>query len=121
MKSVPDAELVVAFVEQTGFPVFPCKRNAKVPATEHGFKDASTDPNRIRAWARDNPGCNWALPTEAAGLVVLDVDIRPGKAGDESLRVLEERYGRLPDTWQVLTPSGGMHFYFNAHADTPIR
>jgi len=33
-----------------GWPVFPCMPGSKEPATRHGFKDASTDPDRITAW-----------------------------------------------------------------------
>ena len=35
-----------------GWPVFPCKPANKQPLTEHGVKDASTDPDVIRAWWR---------------------------------------------------------------------
>jgi hypothetical protein len=27
-----------------GWPVFPCAPGAKIPATRHGFRDATTDP-----------------------------------------------------------------------------
>jgi hypothetical protein len=32
-----------------GWPVFPCDKG-KRPLTKHGFKDATTDENQIRAW-----------------------------------------------------------------------
>jgi hypothetical protein len=41
---------------------------------------------------------------------VLDVD--PDKGGDDSLRKLEEKYGQLPVTTEVLTGGGGHHYYF---------
>jgi hypothetical protein len=33
-----------------GIPVFPCRADTKRPHTEHGFKEASTDAEKIRAW-----------------------------------------------------------------------
>ena len=33
-----------------GLPVFPCKPKDKVPATPHGCKDATTDPEQVAAW-----------------------------------------------------------------------
>jgi len=30
-----------------GWPVFPCKPDQKIPATRHGYRDATTDPERI--------------------------------------------------------------------------
>jgi hypothetical protein len=61
----------------TTFTVFPVKRNAKKPLTEHGFKDASSDPKQIACWKRQFPGCNWGAPTgKAKGFVVLDLDAK---------------------------------------------
>ena len=33
-----------------GFAVFPLVPNAKDPLTDHGFKDASRDEERVRSW-----------------------------------------------------------------------
>ena len=33
-----------------GWPGFPCQPGAKVPATAHGFRDATTDPVQITSW-----------------------------------------------------------------------
>ena len=41
-----------------GWPVFPCDHRlarCKAPLTEHGFKDATTDPVQIEAWWRQFP------------------------------------------------------------------
>jgi hypothetical protein len=114
-------DLVIAFVAHSGFPVFPCVRNEKRPATRRGFYDASRDPAQIRRWAQKNPDCNWAIATEAAGLTVIDVDIKKGKAGDATLRALTQQHGELPDTYCVNTPSGGVHFYFATPAGVSIR
>jgi putative DNA primase/helicase len=49
---------------------------------------------------------------------VLDVD--PKNGGDESLLKLINTHDRLPNTWQVLTGGGGMHYYFKS-PDFPVR
>lgn len=55
------------------WPVFPCRARGKTPATRHGFRDATTDTDRIERWWRRHPEDNIGLPT---GLMfdVLDVD-----------------------------------------------
>lgn len=44
-----------------GIPVFPLRPRTKEPATEHGVKDATTNPDRIKAWWSENPAYNIAL------------------------------------------------------------
>ena len=52
-----------------GRPVFPCKSAAygkelhKTPHTINGFKDAVTDPDRIREWWRQYPDALVGVPT----------------------------------------------------------
>lgn len=62
------------------------------------------------------PGGDYGVPTGAAnGIVVLDLDVRPGKDGTLALEAL----GEIPDTLVVSTPSGGFHLYFAT--DTFVR
>jgi len=81
--------------------------------TEHGFKDATCDCEVIEGW-----GDNWSksligLRTgNASGLFVIDIDNKNGINGFETLAALEEKYGKLPVTLTVQTPSGGEHRYF---------
>jgi Bifunctional DNA primase/polymerase, N-terminal/Primase C terminal 1 (PriCT-1) len=92
-----------------GFAVFPCRHRSKVPATAHGFKDASKDPELIRKWWSENPLFNVAVATgEPSGVFVVDQDGVDGTAG---LRKLEGRCGELPDTLAACT-ANGMHLYF---------
>ncbi|MEA3275953.1 MAG: bifunctional DNA primase/polymerase, partial [Pseudomonadota bacterium] len=95
-----------------GKPVFPCGQDKK-PLTEHGFKDASTDESIVTAWWSHWPDALVAMPTGAASdTVVLDVDVKNGHDGEESLFRLQRQHEQLPDTVEVLTPSGGRHLYF---------
>ena len=96
-----------------GWPVFPCQPGQKTPATPHGYRDASTDPEQIAYWFGRRPGCNLAIATGFPGPDVLDVD-QHGPAGDGFTALIKLRDAQLLDgaaAW-VRTPSGGMHAYF---------
>jgi len=97
-----------------GWAVFPLIANGKVPATEHGFKDATTDEARIREWFSNGRQCNLGIAT-GNGLLVVDVDVKNGVDGVATLATL----GGLPDTKTVSTPSGGHHRYFTVEQDLP--
>ena len=56
---------------RSGWPVFPCQRGAKIPATRHGFRDATTDPVQITSWFGRGSGWNLAIATGAPGPDVL--------------------------------------------------
>ncbi|MDQ3687526.1 MAG: bifunctional DNA primase/polymerase, partial [Acidobacteriota bacterium] len=101
-----------------GLPVFPLKPNKK-PYTEHGFKDASTDPVMIRARWRKHKDAGIGVPTgKASGWFVLDVDV--DKGGDASLSALIEQHGDLPPTLRAKSGGGGDHFYFTYPADSGL-
>jgi len=64
-----------------GWPVFPCQPGQKIPATWHGYRDATTDSDRIAAWFSLLPQWNLAIATGTPGPDVLDVD-QHGPAGN---------------------------------------
>ena len=93
----------------SGWSVFPCQPKTKIPATPHGFKDATTDPARIRAWWDEEPAYNVAIATgEVSGLFVLDVDEKPGRTVEEAVELLP----KIPDCPTVRTGGGGRQFFF---------
>jgi Bifunctional DNA primase/polymerase, N-terminal/AAA domain/Primase C terminal 1 (PriCT-1) len=93
-----------------GWHVFPLKPRSKVPATLDGFKSATLDAEQIAAWWKLWPQANVGIRTGSeSGLVVLDVDAGGG-AG--SLKRLEAERGKLPQTAEALTGSGGRHYLF---------
>jgi hypothetical protein len=95
-----------------GWPVFPCVPGEKLPATKHGFKDATTDQDRIIHWWTIAPHCNVAIATGAPGPDVLDVDVHPSGNGFAALNRLK-REGLLDGARAYIrTPSGGLHAYF---------
>ena len=110
--SPPDTMLTAALEYASwGWPVLPLAPGGKVPATQHGVHDASTDPERIRAWWEANPQANIGIAAGVrSGLMVLDVDPRNG--GDDSWARLVASHGQPPDTPQALTAGGGEHFLF---------
>jgi len=96
---------------QQGYPVFPVG-NDKRPLIAGGFKAASNDSEVIRGMWQTRASANIGIPTgRVSGFVVVDVDVKNGHCGFESLGVLERDYGPF-DTRKVTTPSGGQHLIF---------
>ncbi len=102
---------------QRGAAVFPCIPRAKVPATPHGHRDATTDPAIIRQWWRTEPAYNIGLATGAVSkLFALDID---GLDAEAELRRLEAEHGPLPASVETIT-GNGRHIFFR-YPDTPVR
>jgi hypothetical protein len=100
-----------------GWPVFPCLPGQKIPATAHGFRDATTDEQQITGWFGRDPDLNVAIATGAPGPDVLDVD-QHGPAGNGYPALGRLRRAGLLDgaATYVRTPSGGLHAYFTGTA-----
>jgi hypothetical protein len=97
---------------RAGWPVFPCKPDAKEPATRHGVLDAETDPHTVTRWWSAHPDANVGIATGAPGPTVLDVDVAHGKPGHQSLNEAK-RAGLVPSPKALIrTPSGGSHLYY---------
>ncbi len=90
-----------------GWWIFPCKPNGKQPLTRHGFYDAQDD---VRHWPEN---ANVGIACGHSGLLVVDMDVKNGVDG---ITAFETWAGEWPDTFEVETPSGGVHLYFN-HPD----
>lgn len=91
---------------EMGYEVFPCAPGRKIPLTQHGCLEATTDCSQIDAWWQQHPTANIAIATH--GLVVVDVDgpDNPWLTGDP------ERQLSLATGAISLTPSGGRHYIF---------
>jgi hypothetical protein len=90
-----------------------CDSPAKHPhgrIARNGFKDASTNEQRVKSFWQARADCNIGIATGA--VTVLDIDPRHG--GDAALAELEAKHGALPATWRVATGGGGQHIYFKA-------
>jgi hypothetical protein len=95
-----------------GWYVFPTAPGGKIPATEHGFLDATTHHKQIQQWWRAEPRANVAIATGAPGPDVVDVDKHGDRSGYAAWNSL--RYAGLAGEPQAVirTPSGGMHAYY---------
>lgn len=103
-----------------GKPVFPCAAN-KQPRIPGGFKNASADPDQIREWWARWPDALIGMPTgRISGLIVIDLDVRPEYDGGEAWSRLEAENGKLPETIESITPSGGTHLWYQ-HPGFEVR
>lgn len=91
---------------ERGHLVFPLRPGQKVPATPHGFKDATTDVEIVRRWWLAEPTYNIGLAT-GHRFDVIDVD---GEAGTESLLDLDGE-GLTPATYGLVRTPRGFHLY----------
>lgn len=101
-----------------GLPVFPCNAHKKPAIAKakggNGFRDASTDPDRIRELWRlaGNAAQLVGVPTGAAsGRDILDIDPKNNGTAWE-----QDNADRLDETRIHQTPSTGRHYVFH-HAD----
>jgi putative DNA primase/helicase len=99
-----------------GFRLVPQDRN-KQPKIKKWPEAASSDPEQIRRWAKQFPKANFAVLCGGSGLCVIDVDVKNGQPGKESLKQLEAAVGKLPPTLTVRTPSTGGHLYYRVSED----
>jgi Bifunctional DNA primase/polymerase, N-terminal len=96
-----------------GWPVLPCQPGQKIPATPHGYRDATTDMGQITGWFGRHPDWNLAIATGDPGPDVLDID-EHGSAGNGYAAFRKLRHAGLLDgaSMYIRTPGGGMHAYF---------
>ncbi len=87
-----------------------CRNPGKHPRTKNGFKDGTTDLDKIRKWWKKWPTANVGIATEASGLLILDVDAKHG--GIETLAEQNKKHGPLPTTPTARSGGGGFHAYF---------
>ena len=109
-----------------GLSVFPLIPKDKKPATEHGFKDATTDLRIIEKWWNKNPNYNIGIATGemSGGLVAIDMDVDKdqGKDGYHSFtKWCADNYLVLPDSWLSITGRGGYHLFYQTDLDVPSK
>ncbi len=113
--TTPDMIKAALWYVSNGFKIFPL--NGKVPATPHGFKDATQIQIRVRElWAKDT-NANIGLCTE--GLIALDFDTKHD--GLQSKADIETVFGSLPKTRVHKTGSGGEHWLYKQRPGEPIK
>jgi putative DNA primase/helicase len=83
------------------------------------WDQATTEPDQIRKWYQQHNTNFAAITGSESGIVVLDVDVKDGRGGKESLEKFRKEIGN-PHTLIVRTPSGGSHIYY-AHPGQPVK
>lgn len=108
-----------------GHPVFPLVPGSKRPATPRGFKDATTDPDGIRALFGNG---DFGVGVHTVNVFAVDLDVKGDADGvREFIRLNESHdagplYGAWPLHWlRFRTRSGGMHIIFKAPEGRPVR
>jgi len=122
MKNPGDTPVVEAALTyaQNGWYVFPL--HGKKPyeflapnVKSHGYKDATTDEETIRAWWTYHKGATIGLATgSVSGVIVLDID---PPEGYYNLKQLQTTYSPLPETRRSRTGNKGLHFFFEYPGD----
>lgn len=113
LQLAPHPRAAAELLAQADIPVFPCVPRGKRPLTDHGFKDASTDPDRVTGWWRRWPDANVAMPTgSASGIDVVDVDVHASGDGFDALKQAQSAGLLGTPAWLVTTPSSGLHACF---------
>ncbi len=98
-----------------GWPVFPLHNKKPfeflTPGVKsHGYKDATTDLERIEAlWAIHPTACIGLATGKLSGVLVLDMDVPEGY---KSLQTLQQQYAPLPETRRSRTGNKGLHYFF---------
>lgn len=76
---------------------------------ESGVKDATTDGKQIKKWWKKWSGANIGIATgRMSGIVVIDID---GELGAKSIKMLQRRCGKLPETLTSQTGNGAHIIY----------
>lgn len=102
---------------ERGFHVFPCEARGKLPAIKDFPNRATRDPIQVQKWfggKERNIGISTTKFGDDKALVVVDVDNKNGKNGDESILTLELEGFELPVSFEQATPTGGRHIVYVA-------
>ena len=88
-----------------------CKSPGKHPWSSNGVKGATTNRKQIRAYWNAHPAANIgvACGTESK---ILALDIDPRNGGQETLRRMTEKLGKLNPKVTSNTGGGGTHYVF---------
>jgi hypothetical protein len=114
MTTTSQSEFAIALA-QNGFHVFPLVPGGKLPEIKNFPGRATMDVEQIKTWwngTKHNVGISTSHFAVDQALIVVDLDLKNGKHGDQSLVQLELDGFELPPTLTVTTPSGGTHFYY---------
>lgn len=110
-----------------GFRVFPLVPNGKTPLIQEWQNEATQDKGKIREWWGQWPNANIAIlagkyidpDKKDRYLVVVDVDVKDGKKGLETVEKLKKEEKKFPETLTTTTSTKGKHWYY--WSSTPFK
>ena len=107
-----------------GFHVFRIVRDGKTPREAGWQAEATRDPATIRKlWSGKDADCNIGAFTskwnDGKALLVVDVDNKNGKNGDDTMFSLDMGDFPFPTTFENRTPTGGRHVVYSC--DKPVK
>lgn len=110
MATTVDLRTVLTGYCKRGFFLFPLGMESKRPCIKDNLEAASNDIEKLMAWAKEFPGCNWGLSLAKSGLVAVDID----EGGLEEWGILLLAFDE-PSTLKARSGSGvGSHYVFKA-------
>lgn len=107
-KKLPE---VLAFYNSLGWVMLPLGQNTKLAACKYGTWESQT-LEELTYLYNHYEDCNWAVILGPSNLLLLDIDNKSGRSGDDVLAELTSKFGPLPKTVQAKTPNNGTHYYF---------
>jgi hypothetical protein len=109
MSKLLDAALDYA---KQGFYVIPLPAGQKKPPPSGWKQSATKDSEKIKEIWNKTPDANIGIVCGyESGLYVIDVDVKDNAGGFDSLAEIEKQIGPI-NAPEVITPSGGKHYYF---------
>ena len=108
-------ELALSLASQ-GFHILPVKANGKLPLLKDFPNQATRDAATIEQWfkGRDhNIGISTTHYGDDQALLVVDVDNKKDKCGDDTIFMLELEGQMFPVTLEIETPTGGRHMFYS--------
>ncbi len=95
-----------------GLVVIPVREHVKGPILVGWQAEPPQTEARVRELFSSHLGNIGVLCGSASRLVVVDIDVKFGKVGAESVAAWEEKHGALPPTRTHGTPSQGLHLLY---------
>jgi archaellum biogenesis ATPase FlaH len=103
-------QLYALHLASLGMKIIPLKPGLKTPADSGWLEQATSDSQLIKRWFETRVNMNYGIACGQSGLLVVDLDIKKGDDGIANWRDLSANL-KLK-TFEVETPSGGIHQYF---------
>ena len=103
--------------------LYPASRRSKAACIKDPGASATFDLDKLQAWTREFPDCNWRMVCEGSGVWALDVDVPSedhAADGVAALADLVKRHGPIPTRPMTRSGGGGLALFFR-HRGEPIH